>query len=59
MDTTAPISRSLDFSGTTPVKLEVDAMSGVFPSSTTPSSTPNSMSKGLSLTPDLKPTQMR
>lgn len=56
-DTTAPISRSLDFSSSTPVKIETDA--GVFPSSTTPSSTPNSVSKGLSLTPDIKSAPLR
>ncbi|XP_065171559.1 nucleolar protein 4-like [Atheta coriaria] len=53
-DTTASINRGLDFSTSTPVKLETDAVSSVFPSSTTPSSTPNSISKGLALTPDIK-----
>ncbi|KRT84907.1 hypothetical protein AMK59_2557, partial [Oryctes borbonicus] len=53
-DTTAQISRGLDFTGSTPIKIETD-VSSVFPSSTTPSSTPNSVSKGLSLTPDIKP----
>ncbi|KAF5304733.1 hypothetical protein FQA39_LY09510 [Lamprigera yunnana] len=53
-DTTAAISRSIDLPGNTPVKLEVDTSSSVFPSSTTPSTTPNSITKGISLTPDLK-----
>ncbi|KAI4468697.1 nucleolar protein 4-like protein [Holotrichia oblita] len=53
-DTTATINRGLDFTGSTPIKIEAD-VSSVFPSSTTPSSTPNSVSKGLSLTPDIKP----
>ncbi|RZB40640.1 hypothetical protein BDFB_004036 [Asbolus verrucosus] len=57
-DTTAPINRGLDFSNNTPVKIEVDAVSTAFPSSTTPSTTPNSVSKGLSLTPDLKTSAM-
>ncbi|XP_018321977.1 nucleolar protein 4-like isoform X2 [Agrilus planipennis] len=58
-DTSAPTSRSLDLpAGGTPVKLEIDSASGAFPSSTTPSSTPNSISKGLSLTPDIKPTSL-
>lgn len=56
-DTTASINRSLDFSGNTPVKIENDT--GMFPSTTTPSSTPNSVSKGLSLTPDIKSTPLR
>ncbi|CAH0551520.1 unnamed protein product [Brassicogethes aeneus] len=53
-DTTAPINRGLDFSNSTPVKMETDGVNNVFPSSTTPTSTSNSISKGLSLTPDLK-----
>ncbi|KYB26330.1 Nucleolar protein 4-like Protein [Tribolium castaneum] len=56
-DTTAPINRGIDFSNNTPVKIEVDSVSTAFPSSTTPSSTPNSVSK-LSLTPDLKTSAM-
>ncbi|KAJ3648076.1 hypothetical protein Zmor_019912 [Zophobas morio] len=58
-DTTAPINRGIDFSNNTPVKIEVDSVSAAFPSSTTPSTTPNSVSKGLSLTPDLKTSAMR
>ncbi|KAJ3636688.1 hypothetical protein MTP99_000207 [Tenebrio molitor] len=57
-DTTAPINRGIDFSNNTPVKIEVDSVSTAFPSSTTPSTTPNSVSKGLSLTPDLKTSAM-
>ncbi|XP_023311290.1 nucleolar protein 4-like isoform X3 [Anoplophora glabripennis] len=53
-DTTAAINRGLDFSSSTPVKLESDAVPSPFPSSTTPSSTSNSVSKVLSVTPDLK-----
>ncbi|KAJ8979823.1 hypothetical protein NQ317_002088 [Molorchus minor] len=53
-DSTAAISRGLDFSNNTPIKLENDAISSAFPSSTTPSSTPNTISKVLSVTPDLK-----
>lgn len=56
-DTTAPISRNLDFTSSTPVKIENDV--GMFPSTTTPSSTPNSVSKGMSLTPDIKSTPLR
>nr|CAH7761282.1 unnamed protein product [Callosobruchus chinensis]CAI5840165.1 unnamed protein product [Callosobruchus analis] len=54
-DSTAPISRGLDFSSSnTPVKLENEAVSTAFPSSTTPSSsTPNSVTK-MSVAPDLK-----
>ncbi|XP_022900682.1 nucleolar protein 4 isoform X2 [Onthophagus taurus] len=54
-DTTAPISRGLDFSGSTPIKIEAESVSSVFPPSTTPSTTPNSVTKGMSLTPDIKP----
>ncbi|XP_017772532.1 PREDICTED: nucleolar protein 4-like isoform X2 [Nicrophorus vespilloides] len=57
-DTTATISRGMDFTGSTPVKLESDVVSSVFPSSTTPSTTPNSISKSLSLTPDMKPSTL-
>lgn len=57
-DTTAPINRGIDFSNNTPVKIEVDSVSTAFPSSTTPSSTPNSVSK-MSLTPDLKTSAMK
>ncbi|XP_045462255.1 nucleolar protein 4 isoform X3 [Harmonia axyridis] len=53
-DTTAPINRGLDFSSSNSVKLEVEPGMNVFPSSTTPSSTPNTISKSMSITSDIK-----
>lgn len=59
-DTTAPLNRGVDFTGNATVKVEIEPISGAFPSSTTPSSTPNSIiSKGLSLTPDSKSNVLR
>ncbi|XP_044745682.1 nucleolar protein 4 isoform X2 [Coccinella septempunctata] len=53
-DTTAPISRGLDFSSSNSVKMDVEPVMNVFPSSTTPSSTSNAMSKSMSITSDIK-----
>lgn len=59
-DTTAPLNRGVDFTGNPTVKVEIEPISGAFPSSTTPSSTPNSIiNKGLSLTPDTKTNVLR
>nr|XP_023020446.1 nucleolar protein 4-like [Leptinotarsa decemlineata] len=53
-DTTAQINRGLDFSNNSSIKMESDIVPTGFPSSTTPSSTPNSITKVLSATPDMK-----
>ncbi|KAL3287116.1 hypothetical protein HHI36_001597, partial [Cryptolaemus montrouzieri] len=53
-DTTASINRGLDFSSNNPVKLEADAIANVFSSSSTTTSTPNSITKSMALTPDIK-----
>lgn len=58
-DTTAPLNRGIDFTGNATIKMETETVPGPFPSSTTPSSTPNSISKGLSLTPDIKTSALR
>lgn len=53
-DTTAPINRGLDFSNSTTIKMETDTVHTGFSNSSTPSSTPNSVSKVLPVANDIK-----